>query len=67
MGSFVKNMAKNSTNSHQLIFDEVKERLKDQLSSIDTLDTKAGLLYPFPLPISGDLAWESFSLVFSKL
>lgn len=32
-----------ATNSHKIIYSEIKERLKDQFSSIDSLDTKSGI------------------------
>lgn len=35
------------SNSHNIIFQEVKERLKDQFDSIDSLDTKAGVTLGF--------------------
>jgi len=53
-------MAKNTTNSHQLIFNEVKERLKDQLSSVDTLDTKAGITLAFVGAFLGGLVNSSW-------
>ena len=34
-------------NSDRLIFEEVKERLKDQFESIDSVDTKAGIALGF--------------------
>ena len=42
-------MNKNQTeiNSDKLIFKEVKERLKDQFESIDSIDTKAGIALGF--------------------
>lgn len=42
-------MAKNQTtiNSDKLIFEEVKERLKDQFDSVDSMDTKAGIALGF--------------------
>lgn len=42
-------MAKNkiTTNSDKLIFEEVKERLKDQFDSVDSMDTKAGIALGF--------------------
>ncbi len=42
-------MAKNqiTTNSDKLIFEEIKERLKDQLDSVDSMDTKAGIVLGF--------------------
>jgi len=36
-----------TTNSDRLIFDEVKERLRDQFESIDSIDTKAGIVLGF--------------------
>ena len=36
-----------TTNSDRLIFDEVKERLRDQFESIDSIDTKAGIALGF--------------------
>ena len=34
-------------NSHQILFTEIKERLRDQFQSIDSLDNKAGLTLGF--------------------
>jgi len=34
-------------NNHQLIFNEVKERLRDEMESISSLDTKAGITLAF--------------------
>lgn len=36
-----------SINSDQLLFNEIKERLKDQFESIDSMDTKAGIALGF--------------------
>lgn len=37
----------NTSNSDRLIFSEVKERLQDQLDSVDGMDTKAGIALGF--------------------
>jgi hypothetical protein len=36
-----------TTNSDKLIFEEVKERVKDQFDSVDSMDTKAGIALGF--------------------
>lgn len=37
----------NQINSHKLLYSEIKERLKDQFDSVDSLDTKAGVTLGF--------------------
>lgn len=49
-----------SNTSNRILYTEIKERLRDQLDSVDTLDTKSGITIAFVGALIGGLANSSW-------
>ena len=56
-----------SNDSHNLIYEEIKERLKDQMDSITSIDTKAGIVIALIGAFLGGLVNSSWFLELPKL